>query len=245
MEVEGLKRFVSMALFCALSLIVSCATTENREENREVKATAFYKIGVAYLNENKIQQAYVEFHKAYELDPRNKEILNAIGYIYLIHLDKAEEAIEYFKKAVDVDPNYSDAFNNLGYAHEKSGNYETAISYYKKAISNPLYPTADKTYINLGSSYYRLRKYDDALVAFKEAIKRDPNFFLPYMKIALCYNALGKYGDASTAITQGITLDPGYKGDKEKAIEDLTLKKIKAIGYDEQDIRDYIEILKY
>jgi tetratricopeptide (TPR) repeat protein len=236
-----LKRLILIATLCMIPFITACASTENRE----VKATAYYKIGVAYLNENKIQQAFVEFHRAYELDPRNKEVLNAIGYIYLIHLDKPEEAIAYFNKAVDVDPDYSDAYNNLGYAYEISGKLERAIAYYKKAISNPVYPTADKTYVNLGSSYYRLGRYNDAMTAFKEAIKRNPDFFLPYMKVALCYNALGKYGDASTAMTRAIELEPTYKGDKEKAIEDLTLKKIKATGYDEQEIRDYLEILKY
>jgi type IV pilus assembly protein PilF len=236
-----LKRFILTVILCVMPVVMACATTENRE----VKATAYYKIGVAYLNENKIQQAFVEFHKAYELDPRNKEVLNAIGYIYLIHLDKPDEAIGYFNKAVDVDPDYSDAYNNLGYAYEKSGNFEKAIAYYKKAISNPVYPTADRTYINLGSSYYRLGRYNDAMTAFKEAIKRNPDFFLPYMKLALCYNALGKYGEASTAITRAIELEPAYKGDKQKAIEALTLQKIKATGYDEQEIRDYLEILKY
>lgn len=240
-EVSGLKRFGFIALVYALSLIVSCATTEKRE----VKATAYYKIGVAYLNENKIQQAFVEFHKAYELDPNNKQVLYAIGYIYLERFDEPQKSIEYFSKAVQVDPDYSDAYNNMGYAYYKSGDFERAITFYKKALANPVYPTADRAYINLGNSYYRLRKYEDAMIAFKESLKRDPNFFLPYMRLALCYNALGKYGDAATAITQGITLDQAYKGDKEKAIEDYTLKKINAIGYDEQDMRDYIEILKY
>ena len=236
-----MKKFILIAMLCVMPVIMACATTQDHA----VKATAYYKMGVAYLNENKIQQAFVEFHKAYELDPRNKEVLNAIGYIYLIHLDKPGEAIGYFNKAVDLDPDYSDAYNNLGYAYEKSGNFEKAIAYYKKAISNPVYPTADRTYINLGSSYYRLGRYDDAMTALKEAIKRNPDFFLPYMKLALCYNALGKYGDASTAITRAIELDPAYKGDKEKAREDLTLKKMQATGYDEQEIRDYLEILKY
>lgn len=236
-----MKRFFFIALWGALSFIISCASTENRE----VKATAHYKIGVAYLNENKIQQAFVEFHKAYELDPNNKQVLYAIGYIYLERFDEPYKSIEYFSKAVQVDPDYSDAYNNMGYAYYKSGDFDRAITFYKKALANPVYPTADRAYINLGNSYYRLGRYDDALVAFKEATKRVPGFFLPYMKIALCYNAMRKYGDASTAITQGITLDPAYKGDKEKAIEDYTLKKINAIGYDEQDMRDYIEILKY
>jgi len=238
-----LKRFGVIVLVYALTLFVSCATTGT--EDRIVKATAYYKIGISYLNENKVQQAFVEFHKAYELDPNNKEVLNAIGYIYLIHFDEPQKAIDYFSRAVKVYPDYSDAYNNMGYAYEKSGNFDKAIFFYKKTLSNPLYPSAQMTFINLGNSYYRLGKFNDALVTFKEAIKRDPGFFLPYMKLALCYNAMGKYGDASTAIMQGITLDQTYKGDKEKATEDLNTKKLRATGYEEQDIRDYLEILKY
>jgi hypothetical protein len=56
---------------------------------------------------------------------------------------------------------------------------------------------------------------------------------------------MGRYGDASTAMTYAIKLDPTYKGDKEKALEDFSIMKLKAIGYEEKDFRDYIEIIKY
>ncbi len=200
---------------------------------------------MSYLNENKAQQAYVEFFKAYDLDPNNKEVLNAIGIVYLLHFDDPLKASEFFGKAVKVDPGYSEAYNNLGYSYEKLGEYEKAIPFYKKAISNPIYSTAEKAYYNMGYSYYRLGKYESALSSFKEAIKRAPTLSLAYMRLSLCYNAMGKYGDAATAMTQAIALDPVYKGDREKAMEDLNVKKIKAAGYEEQDIRDYIEILKY
>jgi type IV pilus assembly protein PilF len=225
---------------CIFFLVTSCASI-----SAEKKATAHYKIGVSYLNENKAQQAYVEFFKAYELDPNNKEVLNAIGVVYLLHFDEPLKAVEFFEKAVKVAPDYSDAYNNLGYSYEKLGEYEKAIPFYKKAISNPIYSTAEKAYYNMGYSYYRLGKYESALNSFKEAIKRAPTLGLAYMRLSLCYNAMGKYGDAATAMTQAIALDPVYKGDREKAMEDLNVKKIKAAGYEEQDLTDYIEILKY
>jgi len=211
----------------------------------EKKADAYYKIGLSYLNENKAQQAYVEFFRAYELDPRNKEVLNAIGIVYLLHFDEPQKAIEFFEKAVKVDPDYSEAYNNLGYSYEKMGNFEDAIPYYRKAIANPLYSTVEKAYINMGNAYYRLSRYEAALSSFKEAAKRAPNLGLTYLRIALCYNAMGKYGDAATAMNQAISLDPVYRGDRGKAMEDFSWRKLKAIGYEEQDIRDYIEILKY
>jgi tetratricopeptide (TPR) repeat protein len=228
---------------CALICVISCASMRS-EENIQ-KAGAHYKMGVANLNESRIQQAFVEFHKAYELDPNNREVLNAIGILYLLHLDEPIKAIGYFEKAAKADPLFSDAYNNIGYAYEKTGNYEKAITFYEKALSNPVYITAEKAYINIGSSYYRMGKYEAALISYKEALKRSPNMSLAYMRLALCYNALGKYGEASTAMTHAIDLDSIYKGNREKALEDLNIRKLGASGYDERDIRDYLEILKY
>ena len=235
--------FVKVLTVLSLAFVIACATMATGENLQ--KARAHYKIGVAYLNDNKAQLAFVEFQKAYELNPEDKEVLNAIGIIYLSYFDETEKAIVFFEKAVKVDPDYSEAYNNLGVAHEMLGHYDSAISFYKKAVSNLLYATPEKAYISMGNSYYRLGKYQDAIHSYKEAIKRAPNLSLPYLKMALCYNALGRYGDASSAMTYALKLDPVYKGDREKALEDFTVMKLKAMGYEEKDLQDYIEILKY
>jgi tetratricopeptide (TPR) repeat protein len=228
----------------SMLFVIACATVEPTGDNTHT-AAAHYKIGVSYLNENKAQQAFVEFQKAYELNPNDREVLNAIGYIYLVHFDDTAKAIDFFEKAVKAYPNYSEAYNNLGFAYEKQGQFDKAISFYKKAVSNLLYSTPEKAYISMGNSYYRLGKYEDAISSYKDAVNRAPELSLPYMRMALCYNAMGRYGDASTAMTHAIALHPVYKGDKEKALEDFTTMKLKAKGYEEKDFRDYIEITKY
>ncbi len=232
-----------ISLLFILSIGFSCSPvfTKNDLEN----ASAHYKIGTAFLNENKIQHAFIEFQKAYELNPKDKEVLNAIGIIYLLHFDDIPKAIDHFEKSIKVDPDYSEANNNLGFAYEKLGNYKLAISFYEKAISNLLYPTPEKAYLNMGNSYYRLGKYDLAINSFKQAINRAPDLYLPYFGLALCYNAMNRYGDASTAITKAIELHPVYKGDIEKAIDDLNLKRLSATGKEAQDIEDYLDIINY
>jgi tetratricopeptide (TPR) repeat protein len=209
------------------------------------EATAHYKIGVGHLSENKVQQAFVEFQRAYELDPRNKEVLNAIGIIYLLHFDETQKAADFFQKAVKVDPEYSEAYNNLGVAHEKLGKFDIAIPFYKKAVSNLQYSTPQNAFINMGRAYYRLGKFNDATIAYKEAIKRAPNLDLPYLGLALCYNATGKYGDASTAMLRAISLNTAYKGDSRLAAEHFNARRIVSSGYEEKDLSDYLEILKY
>jgi len=240
-----LRNFSILALFLGLLLTASCATVDTDEGSREREAESHFKLGVAYRNDNKIQQAFVEFHKAYELNPKNKEVVNAIGILYLLHLDDTQKALEYFDKATKLDPFYSEAYNNLGYAYEKMGSFDKAVTFYKKALSNPVYQTAEKAYFNLGNAYYRQGKFADAIAAFKESIRRVPDLHQPYLRLALCYNALGKYGDAADAMAQAIKTDPVYKGNREKALEDFTLRKLRTTGYEEQDLRDFIEIMKY
>ena len=113
------------------------------------------------------------------------------------------------------------------------------------ALSNTLYKNPEKAFNNLGRVYYRIKKYDDAIDAYKEALRRYSDFHLPYYGLALCYNAKGQYGDAATAITRAIDFDPLYKGDKDKAKEDFENKKLIAKGEEEKDIADFIEILRY
>ena len=226
-----------------LLVVIACANVQTKDDVQQ--AGAHFKMGVAYLKEDKVQQAFVEFQQAYQINPSDKEVLNGIGVIYLLYFDETEKAIDFFEKATKVDPNYSDAYNNLGFAHEKLGRFDAAIPYYKKAVSNLTYSTPEKAYIGLGNAYYRLGKYEDALSAYKEAVKRAPNMGLPYMRMALCYNAMGRYGEASSAMTYALTLDPAFKGDREKAVEAFNLWKLKATGYEEKDIQDYIEIIKY
>lgn len=230
-------------LLFIIIFLSSCATTTTVENAQ--KAGAHYKIGVSYFNENKMQSAFVEFQKALELNPKDKEVMNALGIIYLLDFEDYQKAVDFFKSAIRVDLNFSEAYNNLGRAYEKTGRFNDAIESYKKALLNLTYQNPEKAYNNLGRVYYRLGRYDDATDAYKEALKRFSDFHLPYYGLALCYNAKGEYGEAASAITRAIELDPVYKGNKDKAMEDLKERKLKAKGEEEKDIVDYIEILKY
>lgn len=227
----------------ALLLLLGCASMSGEEKLQ--RASAHYQLGVSYLNENNIQPAFVEFQKALEYNPDDKETLNAVGIIYLLKLEDYPKAVAHFQRALDQDRNYAEAWNNLGFAYEKVGRYPDAVKAYKSAFSNPFYKGAGKAYYNLGRAYYRMRKFDDALDAYKETIKRFSDFYPPYYGMALCYNALGRYGDAASSLRKAIELDPGYRGDKEKALREMREKKLLVKGDEEKDMEDLIEIMNY
>ncbi|GAB4411371.1 MAG: hypothetical protein OHK0032_07270 [Thermodesulfovibrionales bacterium] len=230
-------------LYLIAALVISCASTGTDEKLQ--KATAHYQLGVSYLNDNNIQPAFVEFQKALELNPNDKEVLNAIGVIYLLKLEDYPRAVDYFQRALGIDKNFSEASNNLGVAYEKMGRFSDAIEQYRTALSNPLYRNAEKAFNNLGRAYYRFKRYSDAVDAYKEAIKRYSDFHLPYYGLALCYNAMGRYGDAAIALRKAIELDPAYRGDRERAVKVMMERKLLVKGDEEKDIEDLLEIMNY
>jgi type IV pilus biogenesis/stability protein PilW len=230
----------NILIFC-IFFLCSCATAglENIE-----KANAHYQLGVSYLNEDKVQMAYVEFQKAIELDPNNKDVLNALGIIYL-KFDDLQKAKNSFLKAVSIDPDFSEANNNLGGTYGKMGRWSDAVNSFKTALKNPIYKSPERAYSNLGNAYYRLRSIEESIEAYKEAIKRNPDYYPSYYGLALCYNIKGQYGDAASAFTRAIELDPLFIGDREKAMKFFDDKRLTAKSEESKEILDYIEIMRY
>ena len=221
---------------------VSCATTDSVKDIH--RSRAHYQMGVSHLGENNAQKAYVEFRKAHELNPKDKEVLNGLGIVYLIFedLQKAKDA---FTKAIAIDQNYSEAHTNLGVTYGKMGNWTDAVNSFKTALKNPLYRNPELALTGLGEAGYRLYQHDEAISAYREATKRAPDFYRPFYGLALAYNAKGQYGDAANAITRAVELDPLFKGDRGKAIEYFKNKMPSARGEEVKDVADYLEILKY
>ncbi len=230
------------SLVCAFLLAAACAGVSERDTKT---AQYHYQLGISYLNENNIQPAFTELHKALKLNPRDKEIHHALGVIYLTKLENNDKAIEHFRQALAIDRNYSEAATNLGNTYATMKRYEEAIESYRMALANPQYKNAAVAWSNLGMVYYRMSKLDEALSSFREALKRHSEFSAPYYGLALSFNAQGRYGDAAAAIKRAIELDPQYQGDAEKAIADLRNQKLRATDEQERDIADYLEIMQY
>jgi type IV pilus biogenesis/stability protein PilW len=231
-----------IALFIIGSFCISgCSSSQVSSES---DANYHNKMGMAYLNEGKLQLAYVEFQKAMQKDPNNKEVLYNLG-ITSIRLEDYESAKNYFVRTVKLAPDFADAQNNLGATYMQLGQWQLAIDSFRRALANPLYRTPELAYYSLGISLYRLGIYEKALDSFKDSIRRERSFPLPYYGMALVYNKLERYGEAAEALDRAILIDPEYKGNKEKKAADLKDRLYSVKGVEEQDIRDYLEIMQY
>nr|HET6901226.1 tetratricopeptide repeat protein [Ktedonobacteraceae bacterium] len=93
-----------------------------------------------------------------------------------------------------------------------------------------------------GYALDELKRYEEAIVAFDQAIRLDPNDVLAYNNKGLVLNNLKRYEEAIAAYEQAIRLDPNYAvayNNKGLALDQLGRKseaqqareKAKQLGY--------------
>ena len=87
-----------------------------------------------------------------------------LALIYHTRIKDNEKAIKFYKVSYKLQKS-DDVANNLGALYEKTGKYDKAITWYKKASDN----NHSKSMINLALLYKKLHQYDDAVFYYKKA----------------------------------------------------------------------------
>jgi tetratricopeptide (TPR) repeat protein len=93
----------------------------------------YFNRAKVYLYNQRYDEAISDFIRTIELNPKDYEAFNQIGYCYYAQKNYTE-AEEYFLSALDINYMYTPACYNLGLVYEKYEDYEKAIEYYNYVI---------------------------------------------------------------------------------------------------------------
>ncbi len=192
------RRFLAGLLLLMLLPFLSYCGLKEAGIKRQDESIAFYKFGVAYLGDNPpaLQNAYIEFQKAVEADPKNRDARYALGHVHF-ELQNYQEAIEAFKQIIEKAPDDSEAHNYLGRVYAFLGEDDLAIAAYENALKNKQYATPEAPYWNMGLVYLRQKNYKYSVQALKNALRMNS-------AIAPIHNQLGevyaKMGDVENAV---------------------------------------------
>lgn len=206
------RRVVAVCVVLFLVVAGGCATASRAE--REKMAESHYKIGLTYLNDNLLQQATVEFRKALEVSPKDRDSHYALGHIYYLQ-EKYDEAQKEFKAALKKDSADSEAHNYLGRAYEKKSQWDEAIRHYKAALKNPSYSTPHYARYNLGIILSHKNDLEGSSKEFEEAVRTAPGYVPAYYQLGLIYSRMGKPKEAAQAFQKVIELAPDTDWAKE------------------------------
>ncbi|MCX7944481.1 MAG: tetratricopeptide repeat protein [Deltaproteobacteria bacterium] len=146
---------------------------------------ALKKLAEIYNSEGKYQEAAQNITKVITLKPNLPGALDLAGIIYK-NLGNTEKAKEFFKKACDLGVKASCNDLNPGY-YSPTG---------KPVMKNPYKEGTADYYYQQGKIYQSQAKYDDALIAFEQAVSIDPKHTKALEEAGYEWSMKGNYDKA-------------------------------------------------
>lgn len=145
--------------------------------------------------------------KAVALDDSLAEAHTVLGWNSLWKKQN-DVAIAELERAVSLDPNSEWAYGFLAEVLNFSGRADEAIGFVKKAMRlDPNYPPW--LAFHLGHSYYQLQRYDDAVAALQDALRRSPDFSPAHRWLAAVYAEAGREQAARAEVAEILRISPG------------------------------------
>lgn len=115
-------------------------------------------------------------------------------------------AIAAYSEAVSRQPDSAMGWNNLAQAYRSAGEPQRAVVVLERAML-AVRDSPSTPYL-LGESYSDIRRYDEAVPAYRQAVSLDPKLAPAWFGLARAYLRLGKDRDAQEARRVLEKLDP-------------------------------------
>ncbi len=204
------RNYLQIVLFVILAIsVLSFGCAGGAVSAKAVKrSNAHYMLGTTYINQNRLQDAFLAFQKSLAEDPKNKDSLNMLGYVYFL-LGEYDQALEIYQKAILIDPNFSEAYNNMALTYNAMKKWDESIASCIKALENPLYITPEFALNNMGQAYMMKGDYSAAIKTLKRALMRRPIPQASY-NLALTYIRLGNDSRAIRELEMLVEHAPKY-----------------------------------
>lgn len=157
------------------------------------------------LNTEQIDKAKVVLREAVKRDPKSLVAYNLLGLsVGLGEGIAASEAI--YREAIEQQPNNVETYELFGnYLYVWAMNPQGVISLYEEAIERNV--TSELLYIGLGSALVRLRQYNVAEMAYREALPLSEDGLI-YEKMAYFFEDTEQPEKAIPVLEQGIQRFP-------------------------------------
>ncbi len=146
--------------------------------------------------------------RALELDANLSEVHAVLGAIRVLRREY-DEAIAAARKAVALAPNGSEATALLAFVLTRAGHPEEAARTAERAIE--FCPLHSGWYLDaLAHAQLLLRQFDKAVMTYRQAIMRLPDYIMPRIGLAACYAEMGRLAEARAQAQEVLRIDPDF-----------------------------------
>jgi tetratricopeptide (TPR) repeat protein len=154
-----------------------------------------------------LDRSHEAARKAVALDDSMSDGHTVLGWTILWRNRQHDIAIAELERAASLDPNSEWAHGFLAETLNLAGRPDEAIGFTKRAMRlDPNYPAW--LALHLADSYFLLRRYDEALAALHDSLRRNPNFLPARRTLAAVYAELGRDKEARAEVGQILRISP-------------------------------------
>lgn len=166
------------------------AMEEVPEEEPDMTAEEHERLGDQYLQQGNMDESFVQYYKALNLNPAETGVRYKMGLLFL-RKGLPDGALKEFQEVLKEDDSYALAYEGAGQAFMQMGEYDEAEKRFQKALQ--LDPDLWLSHNNLGMIYDRKFRFDDAIAHYETAITIKPNQDILLNNLGLSYYLNGEY----------------------------------------------------
>ena len=150
-------------------------------------------------------------HLALSVDEGDAQTLAWVSITSAYMIGDFESETEMADRAVALNPNLFDAWYCRGYVNLIAGLPEEAIRSFERAMRmSPVDPLLYRSSTGMGMALIQLRRFDEAIVAGKKALRQNTSFAGAYRCLASAFAHLGRDAEAHEAAVRVLEIDPAF-----------------------------------
>lgn len=213
----------------AINLLAS-----NTEETHE----SFLELGKCQFDLNNYDDSLLNILKATKLESHNSECFYLLGKIYTSINDEVRGR-KCLEKCLNLNPQNEKSITILSSVYRRNNEWELNLALLQNSVKTVDGVNQKTSFLHLGLHHLAQFNYDDAVTAFRSALKHDSNNVECWEGLADAYLARGSYSSAQKVFEKNVQLD------KNNSYAKLQIARIKYILQQYiESIRDYKELLQ-
>ena len=123
-----------------------------------------------------------------------------------------------------------------GWVYRIAGRPEEAVQSFERAIRlSPVDPLLHRALVGIGLAFIELRRFDEAIVAAKKALRQNPSYSPAYRCLTSALAHRGRDAEAREAVARMSEVDPAFT---------ISAWMVRAIGYGKMGGSLYVEGLR-
>lgn len=146
------------------------------------------------------------------IDEHDPDTLACVGWAKAYVAGDFDAGAEMVDRAVALNPNSAIAWNYRGITCQYVGQAAEALHSFEQGLRlSPLDPMLYGTYAMMGLALIGLHRFEDAEVAARRALRKNPTFMPAHRCLVSALALQGRDADARAAACRLLELEPGYR----------------------------------